>query len=412
MIKIKPSLELEFSCPECGSDEVRFSRVSVPGIYWLAEYSCNKCSTDFLQSLPVGHMLDHPLAAGKDSKKLYPDDWNMYWQYEPFLRSIVNYKDDPVSIQKVVYFEHRKVVILNTLDYLYGHTLLKLYNALHYLDARKDLGLIVIIPRIFEWMVPKGCAEVWIVNLRLSELRDGYSAIDRFVAEECTRFEEIHVSRAYSHPDFTSIDIERLTGVAPFDVAEFYQRRPFFTFVLREDRWWLKNRFSQIAYRVARKFKVTGIVQKIIVRNQDALVRRTIRRIRRDIPEAEFGVTGLGKGGSLARWASDRRSTKITTDTEREWCRMYAKSHVVIGAHGSNMLLPTAHSAGCVEVLMEERNRNIMQDLSVRYNDRRQLFFYRFVDQFASPASVAAKVVAMYKHYENCYRNMVLNQYS
>lgn len=411
MIQIKPSLEIQFSCPECDSDDVLVLRVSVPGIYWLAQCSCNKCNTNFLQSLPIGHMLDYPLAVGKDTQKLYPDDWNMYWQSEPFLRSVVNFRNDDVSIRKVVYAQRQKVIILNTLDYLYGHTLLKLYNALHYLDNRQDLGLIIIIPRIFEWMIPRGCAEAWIVDLGLSKLRDSYAAIDGFVAEECHRFDEIYASRAYSHPDFTSIDIERLTGVQPFNVAEFYQHKPFFTFVLREDRWWLKNRLSEVAYRAARKFKIDGIVRKIIVRNQDALVRRTIRRILRDIPEAEFGITGLGKGGSLATWASDKRSMKITTDLEREWCQMYARSHVVIGAHGSNMLLPTAHSAGCVEILMEERNRNIIQDLSVRYNDRRQLFFYRFVDQFASPGSVAAKVVAIYRHYENCYRNMVLNQY-
>lgn len=411
MIRIKPSFEIQFTCPECGFDEVQFLRVSVPGIYWLAECSCNKCSTNFLQSLPIGHMLDHPLAVGRDSQKLYPADWNMYWQSEPFLRSFINYKEDKVSIQKVVFIERPKVIILNTLDYLYGHTLLKLYNALHHLDNQQDLGLIIIIPRIFEWMIPKGCAEAWIVDLRLSELRDSYAAIDRFVTNECNRFDEIYASRAYSHPDFASIDIERLTGVLPFNVAEFYQKKPFFTFVLREDRWWLKNRISDLAFRVARKLKISRIVQKSIVRKQDALVSRTIRRIRRDIPEAEFCITGLGKGGSLTSWASDKRSMKITTDIERDWCQMYAKSHVVIGAHGSNMLLPTAHAAGCVEILMEKRNRNIIQDISVRYNDRRQLFFYRFVDQFASPASVASKVVAIYRHYENCYRNMVLHQY-
>src|SRR5690606_24335798 len=125
----------------------------------------------------------------------------------------------------------------------------------------------------------------------------------------------------------------------------------------------------------------------------------------------EFGITGLGKGGSLSRWASDRRAVKITPEIEREWCRMYAQSHVVIGIHGSNMLLPTAHAAGGVEVLMQDRYRNIVQDLSVRYNDRRHLLFYRFVDQYAAPSSVAAKVVAIYRNYETCYRNCVLNQH-
>lgn len=410
-ITIKPDPGLRFTCPECHSSEVAVSRISTPGIYWLADCSCRSCSTRFQQSLAVSHMIDYPLAINSNTKTLHPAEWSTNWQAPAFMKSCATLEVKEIIIKAVVYKEHRKVILLNTLDYLYGHTLLKLYSALHHLDSRPDLGLIVIIPSIFEWMIPQGCAEVWIVNLSLGKLAYGYEAIDRFVSAQLERFEEVHISKAINHPDCTTIDISRLTGVKPFDVEKFYDQKPFFTFALREDRWWLKNRLSDIAFRVARKLGLSRLAGKILVRKQDALVRQTIRRISREIPEARFGIAGLGKGGSLSRWASDKRAVRITTDIERDWCRMYAQSHVVIGVHGSNMLLPTAHAAGCVEVLMEQRNRNIVQDLSVRYNDRRQLFFYRFVDQYAPPSSVAAKVVAIYRNYENCHRNMVLNQY-
>lgn len=411
LIAIKPDPGLSFACPECQSPKVTISRISASGIYWLADCSCGACGIHFQHSLPVSHMIDHPLAINADTNALYPADWNMYWQSAPFFKSTESKRQDNVDIRKVVYKEHRKVIVLNCLDYLYGHTLLKLYSALHHLDTRPDLGLIVIIPSIFEWMIPKGCAEAWIVQLRLGELVYGYDAIDRFVSSELERFDEVHVSKAVNHPDYTSIDISRLTGVTPFDVEKFYEQKPFFTFALREDRWWLRSPLSDFAIRVGRKLGLSRLVAKILVKKQDALVRRTIRLISRQIPEARFAITGLGKGGSLSRWASDKRTTKMNAEIERDWCRLYAQSHVVIGVHGSNMLLPTAHAAGCVEVLMEERDRNVVQDLSVRYNDRRQLFFYRFVDQYAAPSSVAVKVVGMYRNYENCYRNMVLNQY-
>lgn len=412
LITIKPNPGFSVTCPACQSSDVTVSRISAPGIYWLADCSCGACGIRYQQSLAVSHMIDHPLSINSDTQVIYPADWNKWWQAAPFLKCCGTRKQDEVTIQTVVYKEHRKVILLNTLDYLYGHTLLKLYSALHHLDSRPDLGLIVIVPSIFEWMIPQGCAEAWIVNLRLRDLTYGYEAIDRFISEQLDRFDEVHISKAVNHPDYTRIDISRLTGVKPFDPDKFYDQEPFFTFVLREDRWWLKNQLSDVALRAARKLGLARLVGKILVRKQDALVRRTMRRITREIPEAKFAVTGLGKRGSLSRWASDKRALKITTDIERDWCRMYAQSHVVIGVHGSNMLLPTAHAVGCVEVLMEERNRNIVQDLSVRYNDRRQLFFYRFVDQYASPSSVAAKVVAIYRNYENCYRNMVQNQYA
>src|SRR5690606_29651126 len=98
-------------------------------------------------------------------------------------------------------------------------------------------------------------------------------------------------------------------------------------------------------------------------------------------------------------------------EQERRWCEIYARSHVVIGIHGSNMLLPTAFAAGCVEILPAFRTYNIAQDLSVRYNDRRQLFLYRFAGQFASPRTIAQHAVSIKKHYNSFYRNMVLNVY-
>lgn len=411
LIKIKPGIDIGFSCPECDSKEIAVSRVFTPGIYWFADCKCRQCGISFHQSLRTGHMIDHPLAINTQSKKLYPDDWANWWQSTPFRHFCTNLRKDEVSIRKVGNAEYRKVIILNAIDYLYGHSLLKLYNALHYIDNYKDTGLIVLIPAIFEWLVPKGCAEAWVVDLGLGRLRDSYEAIDKFVASQLERFDEVSISTTFNHPDFTKIDISRFTGVQPFDVDKFYDYPPCFTFALREDRWWMKSPLRNSALYVARKLKLGNLIGKLLIAEQDNLVKRTIRLIKRAIPNAQFYVTGLGKAGSLKNWASDQRTTRMTPEVEREWCRIYAKSHVIIGIHGSNMLLPTAHAAACVEVLMAERDRNVVQDLSVRYNDRRQLFFYRLVDQYAPPSSVATKAVGIYRNYENCYRNMVLNQY-
>lgn len=60
----------------------------------------------------------------------------------------------------------------------------------------------------------------------------------------------------------------------------------------------------------------------------------------------------------------------------------------------------TAHAVGCVEILPYQRYGNIVQDISVRYTDRMQLFMYRFVDEFASPSYVARHVCSMFKDYE------------
>jgi hypothetical protein len=75
------------------------------------------------------------------------------------------------------------------------------------------------------------------------------------------------------------------------------------------------------------------------------------------------------------------------------------------------MLLPTAFAAGCVEILPLDRFGNMVQDISVRYNDRKQLFFYRFADEYASPKSVAAKAVAIITDFKEYNTNMCKNIY-
>jgi hypothetical protein len=318
---------------------------------------------------------------------------------------------DKVCIEKVVFKNCDHVVILNTLDYLYGHVLLKLYNAIYHLDHQPDLGLVLIIPKIFKWLIPKGCAEAWVVDVKLSELAYSHASIQEFVSAQFQRFHTIYLSKAYSHPDFTAIDISRLTGIKPFDLDTFKNRKPVITFVLREDRWWFSSVADYWFFRFCRKLKILSWGGRMLARRQNQRVRKTIKRIRRQLPDAEFFVAGLGQTGGFSGYALDERETRVDAAVEISWCKIYASSHVVVGVHGSNMLLPTALAAGCVEILPEERYGNMVQDISVRYHDRRQLFFYRFADQYSSSRSVALKVVAMIDHYDMYHRNMCLNMY-
>jgi len=150
----------------------------------------------------------------------------------------------------------------------------------------------------------------------------------------------------------------------------------------------------------------------MLSQRQNRLVKRTINTIRKKLTDVDFYIAGLGQTGNFKGYAIDERETVMNREAEVKWCKIYASTHVVIGVHGSNMLIPTALAAGCVEILPEERYGNMVQDLSVRYNDRRQLFFYRFSDQYASPRSVAAKAMAMIAHYDGYYKNMCRNLYS
>jgi hypothetical protein len=411
MIELKPHPENYFTCPECQSVNPLIRDVIVPSIHVMADCRCGNCGLEFYQLYPVGHAIRDQHSIGKRNGKFYKSLTEHSWFYDAFDKGHRVIRKNKVSVEKRIIKEMDQVVILNTLDFLYGHVLLKLCNSIYHLDNHKDLGLIVIVPKIFEWLIPTECAEVWIVDLKLSELTCGYESIQKFISNEFNRFSKIYLRKAYSHPDFTSNALKRLTGIEPFDLSKFTQRKPTVTFVLREDRWWLTSSFDYWFYRICRFLKILSWGSRILARRQNKLVKATVRILKSKIPEVDIYVVGLGDTGGFAGSAQDERTLVVNEPIEKNWCKIYADSHVVVGVHGSNMLLPTALAAGCVEILPKDRYGNMVQDISVRYNDRKQLFFYRFVDQYANSKSVAAKIVAMITDFEMYNDNMCRNIY-
>lgn len=410
MIEIKPKIENKFVCPQCKSRYPLITSILIQPVVVMADCKCENCGCEFLHTFPVGHTIHNPVILHKSTGKI-DEACDTNWLTTLVASGFLAPRSEPVKIRKQVYKDCDQVVILNTLDYLYGHSLLKLYNAIHHLDNPEGAGLILILPATLEWMIPPGCAEAWIVDLKLSELRFWYKAIDIFIANELTRFTRVWLSRAFSHPNLGTTDIARFTKILPFQLSRFDQLPPTFTFILREDRWWFGNVLSYGVYRASRFLKLLKQGSRLLSFLQERLVIRTIRKIKAQLPNAHFHVIGMGRSGGLSEYAFDHRMPSVNPAIERDWCQIYSESHLVIGVHGSNMLLPTAHAAGCLEILPADRYGNMVQDLTVRYADRKQLFFYRFADQYSSPNSIAEKAVSVIVDSKAYLTNMCVNVY-
>lgn len=409
LVAIRPDVELAATCPACCAERITVHKLIFPGIHIMAECSCEVCKAEFLRDLPVGFAVDHPMAIDTKSGSLYDARDGLAWIQDPLMKGYRAPVDRDISVERVVHREHKDIIILNTLDFLYGHVLLKLYNAAHYLERYPEKGLVVIVPRMFLWLVPKAVAEVWVVDLRLGQMQGWYRSIDRFVQQQMGSYDTVSLARGYAHPVFASIDIGSFSGVAPFPIEEFTKRRPHITFVAREDRLWFATPLGKFVYRVFGRFGQKQSLGRWYVYAQDRLIRRSIKRIRKALPEARFSIVGLAQGGGLADVANDLRTKAINDAVEHSWIQAYAESQIVVGVHGSNMLLPTAHAAACIEILPYDRYGNIVQDISVRRHDRLQLFLYRFVDEFASPSAIAAQAVAMFTEFDNYHRNNCIN---
>ncbi|MBK8580845.1 MAG: hypothetical protein IPL86_03100 [Flavobacteriales bacterium] len=396
LIPLKPALYNDFACPECGTAKPDAVKAMVLGKQTAAEYKCASCGTGFVRDLPAGFTVDLPIAWRLSDKKPYhpangtAEDWAAYPDYQVP-------RTERYNVQRKVFKQCKRIVVLNTIDHLYGHVLLKLLNAQHYLDKHPEIGLVVIVPKMFEWLVPEGVAESWVFDIKLKEAWGWNAGIDAFVHEQWDRYDEIYLAPGYSHPEFSKIDIERFSRIKPMELGEYLTTPPHITFVARRDRLWYSSPFAKFLHRALKK---VGFFADIAVWWQDRMVASAIRKVRRQMPQARFTVVGLAKPGWMPEGVEDLRTMRMSLETELAWCRAYAKSQVAVGVHGSNMILPTAHAAGCVEILPYDRYGNIVQDISVRYDDRMQLFLYRFIDEFATPAAVSRHVISMYKDFD------------
>ncbi|MEO8069264.1 MAG: hypothetical protein ABI599_16315 [Flavobacteriales bacterium] len=411
LVPVKPVLYAGFECPLCKASAITATGVHFPGAHVLGEYRCNACGLAFVRDLPVGFAVDHPVAIGIGDGQLFNTHGAEAWLHGPLLRAFHKRSEAPITIERKVLRPCKRIIILDTIDFLYGHVLLKLYNAQHYIDNYPEHGVVIMLPRMFAWLEPKGCAEVWIVDVKLGQGQDWHTAIDDFVQERLGEYDEVNMARGYAHPDFTRINIERYTGIAAFGLEEFSTRPPHVTFVARQDRLWFANAFNKLCSRVLVRSGAKGLARTLFVSAQDRLIRRSMRSIRVAVPECSFTVVGLAPGGGYGSLATDLRTTRMDEATERAWCHAYAKSQIVVGVHGSNMLLPTAFAAGCIEILPHDRQGNIVQDVSVRWADRMQLFLYRFVGEFAGPDEVAGHAVGMLRNFDLYYRHNVTNTF-
>jgi hypothetical protein len=139
------------------------------------------------------------------------------------------------------------VVILNCIDYLYGHSLLKLLNASRHINAKQNL--VVIVPAFLKWCIPENVSEIWSVNISLKDSQEFYPDLDKKIKREIERFNTVYVSKALAHPkDFDVLDY---TKVSKGNKLPEDKRRVLF--VWREDRLWNNE---NIPYRVARKLKI------------------------------------------------------------------------------------------------------------------------------------------------------------
>lgn len=375
MIKIKPNIEHRSHCPYSG-------KVLKPvKVLWQGTHVCVVSESpdggEIIDELRIGHAAKTAYSINLAQGKTFGDDkYAEEFLAKPLLNSLQNPQAEQLEIYQEIFKSYDRVIVLNCIDYLYGHSLLKLLNAQRHLESNPDFGLIVIVQKFMRWMVPEGVAEVWTVPISLKNGGCYYPSFAEFVSKQIERFDEVYVSEAYSHP--SQFDISKFTGVAKHD---FNTSEYKITFVWREDRLWC----NKLLFQVCRKLKLLQIPLTI----QNWNVRRLFAKMKKLLPSAKFAVAGLGRSTNFPEWIEDFRVEKFDETTEREMCQVYSESRLVIGIHGSNMLLPSGH-AGMTIDMIEERWGNFAQDILYQESDPRlSSFRYRYLPLQTSLSNLA-----------------------
>ncbi len=407
MICLKPVLETPpRECPNCHS-ALAAAGWLITGMRNLADFHCPECKSEFYGDLPSGQGLYTPILLDKKSGAVV-DNYNAAWFAAWLVDSYAKRSKEPLGFEaRKLSKVKNKVVLLNCLDVLYGHSLLKLLNAQHYIDNQPDASLIVMLPPFLEWLLPDGVAEAWIIDLPLRRGTEWNDWLAKEIGERVKFFSEVFLSVAFSHPHGEDFDIERFSRVAPFALENFgkYKNCPVITFIWREDRLWETEipAKSGSFEKMKRRF---GNSQDKRTEEQTRQVVRFAECLRGEFPLLDFAVAGLGEANGLPDWISDLRLTKLDAKNERAWCERYAKSHIVAGVHGSNMLLPSAHAGGVIELIGEDRAGNFLQDILFRRSDAREMFFrYRFVPPSTAPEDLA-RLASVMLRYEDFRRLM------
>jgi hypothetical protein len=235
------------------------------------------------------------------------------------------------------------------------------------------LGIIVIVQPQLKWLIPKeGIAEIWTVKMNFNQFNHYYQDLSDKINNQLNRFRAVFLSHGHVIPTNRNIKIETFTGIKPYNLT-IPPLLPRITFIWREDpgRLWIRN------ILILKGFKKLGFGRILLpfhLLRTRIFMNRIIKMLGR---EFRYTVAGLGKYGSFNSIIDDKRILRFNDDSERALCGIYSESLLVIGVHGSSMILPSAHAGMTISMMPSRRWGNFAEDILFSENDLRLACFQK-----------------------------------
>lgn len=413
MIRLSPNSTYLTHCPACEAENT-LGAVRFMGPVTGVDVVCKACQTTYLQTLPTGQFNRFPVAISTDNQYVAVNKRGR-WLVDLVKRckagAGVGQGSCYVVPQQVGTLtspltNNPSPILLVCLDPCYGHALMMLFNAQRHHEQHPDRPIIVVVSKALAWLVPDYVAETWVVDTALAALEMPVLGFDAFVKQQLLpRFETVWLSHAHIHFDHRTTRFSDFTRTQKFDLRQFSHARtaslPKLTFVLREDRLWLQHGWERLLHKALNRWGLGETARPFWARWQAVRYRKLAHYIHQKMPAISIAATGLTAGGQYPidlgyAVADERKVAPISPEQERTWSKQYAHSQVVIGVHGSGMLLPTSMAAGFVNLLPPDKLPHYAEDILLAHeNPIHQTLLGRFLPTSASPREVANLVVSM-----------------
>lgn len=365
-IPIWPRVVADIRCPRTG-EPLKLSDCVIPGSRVMVTGESSETSGSTWQvDLSVGAAIKAPSAIDTSTGEVVSYQTHTKWYAEQLRDAFERRKNSSNIIPTVtVRSRRRRIILLNCVDHLYGHCLLKLLNCEHHNRLHPDDGICVLIQPQMRNLVPAYVSEIWEVHVPLRDGVQWYDSIDTWLQRRFQNYEQVSVSSAYSHLSPEYYDLRSFVGHRISTPVCLDGRSPVVHFSCRADRCW-----------------------GISVAMQERRLRRLYFELRRRYERIGFVISGFGSPTAydpLDDWHRgwiDLRTPAITMEAEDEWLSTMAHSDVVVGVHGSNMLLPTGLAGAAVILLPPAKYEGIGLDVlmpKVLNDPRNEMLNYQFV---------------------------------
>jgi hypothetical protein len=164
---------------------------------------------------------------------------------------------------------------------------------------------------------------------------------------------DVYIPLLFEPVKIKADEVTAFTGRAPFQISQWDEKledSAIVTFVSRTDRMWspdfsklnihrkLRNiiRFDEIRLRLENRIQNRRIIQL------SSLLKKRFKRVK---------INVIGQGDPIVNdLFEDLRTQKFSRDYEEKMIKVCAESHVVVGTHGSHMILPSSVSGASIHI--------------------------------------------------------------